>query len=45
MTTNPKREALKAAYSGPQWQARVAKMSDSQVIAIYLKLKEQGKVS
>lgn len=43
-TTMNKREALKGAYPGPKWQAKVAKMSESQVTAIYLNLKQQGKV-
>lgn len=41
-----KREALKAAYStSRRWATKVNKMSDSQVIAVYLRLKSQGKVN
>lgn len=39
-----KREALKGAYPGPAWQQKVAKMPESQVTAVYLNLKSQGKV-
>ena len=44
MDTLQKREALKAAYPGQVWQEKVTKMPESQVTAIYLKLKQQGKV-
>lgn len=39
-----KREALIAAYPGKSWRKKVTKMSDSQVVAVYLRLKQQGKV-
>lgn len=42
--TDKKREALKSAYSGKKWAAKVNKMSEAQVIATYLRLKGQGKV-
>ena len=37
-------EELKKAYSGEKWTAKVDKMSDSQVTAIYIRLKAQGKL-
>lgn len=39
-----KREALLAAYPGDSWKYKVKKMSDSQVTAVYLRLKGQGKI-
>lgn len=39
-----KREALKGAYPGTSWIRKVSQMSESQVVAIYLSLKKQGKV-
>lgn len=44
------REAIKAAYKRrdgtipPSWLAKVSKMEDSQVTAVYLRLKSQNKV-
>lgn len=38
------REALKKVYKGPVWIARVNKMPDAQVTAIYLNLKQQNKL-
>lgn len=43
MGMSNERHALKMMY-GPKWQAKVDKMSDSQVIAIYLKFKKEGKI-
>jgi len=43
--TEHKREILKGVYPSPKWTAKVNKMSEGQVIAVYLRLKEQGKVS
>lgn len=31
-----KRDHVLSLYSGPRWRAKVSKMSDSQVVAIYL---------
>lgn len=31
-----KRDHVLSLYAGPRWRAKVSKMSDSQVIAIYL---------
>jgi hypothetical protein len=44
MNTKQKREALKGAYPGDKWAAKVDSMTDSEVVAIYLRLKKQGKV-
>lgn len=44
MSNNLEREELKKAYSGEKWTAKVDKMSDSQVTAIYIRLKAQGKL-
>lgn len=46
MTTDPqKRQAVLAAYPLSQsWKYKVRKMSDAQVTAVYLRLKEQGKI-
>jgi hypothetical protein len=39
------REAIKQAYPhSKSWLAKVSKMPDSQVTAIYLRLKRQGKI-
>lgn len=38
-----KRIAIRDLY-GPAWAKRVDKMSDSQVIALYLKFKNEGKI-
>lgn len=43
MSINQMREYVIAAYSGSlTWPARVKKMSDNQVIAIYYKMKREG---
>lgn len=39
-----KREAVKFAYPSPTWANKVMKMTDSQIIAVYLRLKSQNKV-
>lgn len=41
---SPEREAVKAAYNSPKWAAKVDKMSDQQAIAVYMRLKAQGKI-
>ena len=41
-----KREALKAAYpTSKRWATKVNNMTETQVTAIYLRLKSQGKVN
>lgn len=37
-----KREALKGAYRSAAWRAKVNRMSDAQVIAVYLRLQSQN---
>lgn len=43
MSTLNERAALKKLY-GPSWAARVDKMSDAQVVAIYRKFQAQKKL-
>lgn len=38
------REAIKKIGRSPEWANKVDKMSDDQVIAIYLRLKSEGKL-
>lgn len=47
MKIDKKREQLKGAYpgSGEKWAKKVDNMTDDQVAAMYLRLKDQGKVS
>lgn len=44
MGNNDKREALKRVYKSKAWADRVNKMTDDQVVAIYLRLKNQNKI-
>lgn len=45
MSADTEREQIKKVYSGSSsWSARVDKMSDSQVVAIYLRFKAEGKL-
>lgn len=39
-----KREQVKSAYKSQSWFNKVDGMSDEQVVAIYLRLKNQGKI-
>jgi predicted secreted protein len=49
-TESKEREALKQAYTGLEgkptssWLAKVANMGDRQVIAVYMRLKNTGKI-
>ena len=49
-TESKEREAIKQAYVGLEgkptasWLAKVAKMGDQQVIAVYMRLKKTGKI-
>lgn len=43
-TTTKEREALKSVYPGKGWAEKVSKWSDEQVIAVYKRLKSQGKL-
>lgn len=38
------RELVKQAYPHAKWTEKVSKMSDSQVAAIFLRLRKQGKL-
>lgn len=42
--TSRKREALIGAYPSKKWKDKVIAMSETQVIAVYLRLKAQGKI-
>lgn len=44
-TESKERQAVAAAYNGPKWANKVRDMSDSQIIAVYMRLKLQGKVN
>lgn len=39
-----KRLAVSTAYPGPTWARKVQRMTEQQVVAVYLRLKKQGKV-
>jgi len=41
---NREREQVKAAYPNPKWAQKVNDMSDNQVIAVYKRLRIQGKI-
>jgi hypothetical protein len=49
-TESREREAIKQAYKGldgkptASWLAKVAKMSDPQVIAVYMRLKKTNRI-
>lgn len=42
MNTDAKRLAVASVYRNPTWRAKVAKMSDAQVVAIFKRLQDQG---
>ena len=45
MTANAERELIKSAYpTSLRWKDRVNKMTDAQVIAVYMRLKRDGKL-
>ncbi len=44
MVSIAERERLKAVYPSKTWAQKVDKMSDSQVVAVYLRLKRQNKL-
>lgn len=45
MSTQNERDALKLVYpNSDSWLAKVDKMSDRQVTAIYIKFRSQGKL-
>lgn len=40
-----KMQAIKQAYSGsPTWSAKVDKMSDNQIVAVYLRFQRENKI-
>jgi hypothetical protein len=43
-TESKERQAVAAAYDGPGWKEKVRNMSDAQVIAVYMRLKAQGRI-
>jgi hypothetical protein len=40
-----KRDKLKLVYMSASWAQKVNAMSDAQVVAVYLRLKSEGKVT
>lgn len=42
--TIQQREMLKQVYDSKKWAAKVDKMSDSQVFAIFMRLRQQNKL-
>lgn len=44
MTTEQMRSAVANAYTSLKWRNKVIKMSDAQVVAIFKRLREQGKI-
>lgn len=43
MAYEKERKALESIHSGPKWKQKVKELSDSQVVAIHMRLKLQGK--
>lgn len=43
-TNTKEREAVKSAYPGPKWAKRVDNMEDDQIVAVYMRLRIQGKI-
>ena len=43
MTTYEQRLAISKVYSSSSWKKKVENMSDSQVIAVYLRFEKEGK--
>lgn len=44
-TESKERDAVMNAYPGKSWQDKVKRMSDSQIVALYLKFKAQGRIT
>lgn len=44
MATNNERNELKRAYPSKRWADKVDKMKDDQVLAMYRRLQNQGKI-
>jgi hypothetical protein len=38
------RKAIKLLYRGPSWATKVNRMTDSQIHAIYIRFKREGKI-
>lgn len=41
---NSQREELKRAYPNKKWAEKVDKMPEDQVVAVYMRLRQQGKI-
>lgn len=41
---NNQREQLKQVYPNKKWAEKVDKMSEAQVVAVYMRLRQQNKV-
>jgi hypothetical protein len=39
------RAAVSAAYFGERWATKVKNMPDEQIVAVYMRLKQQGRIS
>ena len=39
-----KREAVKSVYPSPNWARKVNNMSESQVVAVFMRLQRDGKI-
>ena len=39
------RDLVEQAYPGQEWKKKVEKMTDEQIVALYLKLLRQGKIN
>ena len=44
MANEKEREQLKKVYPGHKWAQKVNGMTDAQVIAVYMRLKQQNKI-
>lgn len=44
MASRQQRELLKKAYPGKKWAKKVEKMTEAQVVAVYMRLKQQNKI-
>lgn len=44
MRVEQMRQEVALVYDSPAWKLRVLKMSDNQIVAIYMRLKLQGRI-
>ena len=44
MASRQQRELLKKAYPNKKWAEKVDSMTDTQVVAVYMRLKQQKKI-